>query len=177
MECLQQQIANLQLAISERDDQTARLNLESQGAAQAMQTANAEKAKLNQIAQQRAETIARLENVVRNGQHGTASLSENVLKKLQTPHILRDMPCFDRNPIKLHQFLRAIDNIMPVIEKANGHPIYNVWLQCIRSKIIGDADTILELYGTELSWEQIKNNLITHYNDKRDEFSLTRDLF
>lgn len=50
-------------------------------------------------------------------------------------------------------------------------------MQSIRAKIIGEADTILELYGTELEWEEIKANLITHYNDKRDEYSLTMDLF
>ena len=172
---LQQQILSLQQLVADRDEQISRLELEAGGAAQAVLNAQNGAANALLDSQQRMQQIARLENKIRNP--STLSPSENVLKKLQTPHILRDLPCFDGNPIKLHQFLRAIDNIMPVIEEARGLPMYNVWIQCIRSKITGDADTILELYGTELSWDDIKGNLITHYNDKRDEVSLTRDLF
>lgn len=55
--------------------------------------------------------------------------------------------------------------------------MYPIWIQAIRAKIVGDADNVLELYGTNLEWEEIKGNLITHYSDRRDEVSLTRDLF
>lgn len=54
--------------------------------------------------------------------------------------------------------------------------MYPIWQQCIRSKITGEADDILELYGTGVEWDEIKTTLITHYSDKRDEVSLTRDL-
>lgn len=103
--------------------------------------------------------------------------AEDVLKSLQTPSTLRDIVPFDGNPIKLHQFLKAVDRIMPIMQRASNSPMFDVWMQAIRSKVIGDADTVLELYGTELNWDEIKSNLITHYHDKRDEVSLTRDLF
>lgn len=177
MEHLQQQIAHLQNTLAAREDQIAQLGVEAQGAAQAVNAAKAEAAAARQSVEEREAQINNLNNQLRNAQPGPQSPSESVLKKLQTPHILRDLPCYDGNPIKLHQFLRAIDNIMPVIEEARGTPMYSVWIQCIRSKITGDADTVLELYGTELSWLDIKTNLITHYSDKRDEISLTRDLF
>lgn len=173
----QQQIASLRQVLVEREEQIAQLELEAQGAALAVQNAQAEAAAASQNAQRRAEMIERLGVQVGNSHDRIISPSESVLKKLQTPNILRDLPCYDGNPIKLHQFLRAIDNIMPVIEEARGTQMYQVWIQCIRSKITGDADTVLELYGTELSWNDIKSNLVTHYNDKRDEVSLTRDLF
>ena len=174
---MEQQIHNLNQVIAERDDQIAHLNMEAQGAAQAVQNAQAEKAAFIELAQQRADQIAQLEAQIRNAPVRNISPTESVLNKLRTPNILRDLPCFDGNPVKLHQFLRAIDNIMPVIDEAINTPMHSVWMQCIRSKVIGDADTILELYGTELAWREIKANLINHYNDKRDEVSLTRDLF
>ena len=174
---MEQQIAQLQQALADREDQIAQLRLEAGGASQAVQTARAETAAAQQSIQDREEIIRRLNDQIRGTPQGPLSPSESVLKKLQTPHILRDLPCYDGNPVKLHQFLRAIDNIMPVIDEARGTPMYSVWIQCIRSKITGEADTVLELYGTELSWHEIKTNLVTHYSDKRDEVSLTRDLF
>lgn len=177
MENIQQQIAQLQQALADRDDQIAHLGIEANGAAHAVQTAQAEAAAAQQSLIEKDEMLRKLNEQLRNAPQGTQSPSESVLKKLQTPHILRDLPCYDGNPIKLHQFLRAIDNIIPVLEEARGTPMYNVWMQSIRSKITGDADTVLELYGTDLSWYEIKTNLVTHYSDKRDEVSLTRDLF
>lgn len=103
--------------------------------------------------------------------------TESILKSLQTPQIIRDLPCFDGNPVKLNSFIRAIDNIMPLLNEAEGSNVHNVWIQAVRTKIIGDADNILELYGTNLNWNEMKQNLITHYSDRRDEVSLTRDLF
>lgn len=111
-----------------------------------------------------------------NNNRATTS-AEDVLRSLQTPSTLRDLIPFDGNPIKLHQFLKAVDRVMPIMQQAKNSPMFDVWMQAIRSKIIGDADTVLELYGTELEWDEIKNNLIAHYHDKRDEVSLTRDLF
>lgn len=103
--------------------------------------------------------------------------AEAVLKSLQTPQIIRDLPSFDGNPVKLHSFIKSIDTLMPMIEAVRNTNMYAVWMQCIRSKITAEADTVLELYGTDLDWNEIKMNLITHYSDKRDEVSLTRDLF
>lgn len=110
-------------------------------------------------------------------ENSRAAPEEEVYRSLQTPSALRDLIPFDGNPIKLHQFLKSVDRIIPIIQQARNSPMYDVWLQTIRSKIIGDADTVLELYGTDLEWEEIKSNLISHYHDKRDEVSLTRDLF
>ena len=101
---------------------------------------------------------------------------ENALRALQTPQIIRILPPFDGNPIKLHSFIRSIDDLMPEIETVRGTPAHTVWLLAIRSKIIGEADNILEFYGTGTEWEEIKANLITHYSDKRDEVTLIKDL-
>ena len=187
MENLNAQIAELQRCLQDRDDEIARMQLESQGAAHAIQAAQAEQITAAQAAAARAERIVQLEREIRaargapaggvNSNNNETTPAETVLRSLQTPTTIRDLPTFDGNPIKLNQFLKTVDNIMPTLELARGSQSFNVWIQSIRSKIIGDADTVLELYGTDLSWSEIKQNLITHYNDKRDEVSLTRDLF
>lgn len=50
-------------------------------------------------------------------------------------------------------------------------------MQTIRSKITNEADSVLELYGTDVNWVDIKSTLTTHFTDQRDEVSFTRDMF
>lgn len=137
------------------------------------------------IMQQRDSRIAELEAFATHQQSIAKEAAvvqqqnsvEGALRALQTPQIIRMLPPFDGNPIKLHSFIRSIDDLMPEISKVKNTPAYTVWLLAIRSKIIGDADNVLEFYGTSTDWDEIKNSLITHYSDKRDEVSLTKDLF
>lgn len=103
--------------------------------------------------------------------------AEIVLKSMQTPQAIRDLPAFDGNPVKLHSFIRSVENLRPFLVALENTPFYDVWLQSIRAKIVGDADQILEIYGTPLNWTDIKANLIAYYNDKRDSVTLTRELF
>lgn len=49
-------------------------------------------------------------------------------------------------------------------------------LRTIRNKIVGPANEALNMYGTPSIWENIKQNLITHYSDKRSETLLIRDI-
>lgn len=110
----------------------------------------------------------------------TARMFENadkILKSMQTPQTIKDLPIFNGNPIKLHAFIRAVENLIPFLQTMENTPFYDMWIQSIRSKIVGEADQILEIYGTPLTWDDIKNNLITYYSDKRDPVTLTREMF
>lgn len=188
MSHLPQQIADLREQLANRDEIIQQLRMEAHGAAEAVHAAQAVQAEqLAQIEQAEQAAHAAREaaaaaaaqaaaaNNLNRGQQLTPA--ESVLKSLQTPQILRDLPSFDGNPVKLHSFIRAIDNLIPIIDSVRGTNMHIIWIQAIRSKIVGDADNVLELYGTNLSWDEIKSNLITHYSDRRDEISLTRDLF
>lgn len=103
--------------------------------------------------------------------------AEKVLKAMQTPQAIRELPSFDGNPVKLHAFIRAVENLLPFLDTMKDTPFEEVWLQSIRAKITGDADQVLEIHGTPLKWNEIKANLIAYYNDKRDSVTLTRELF
>lgn len=82
-----------------------------------------------------------------------------------------------RTALKLHSFIRSVENLLPFMRPCVNTPFYNMWLQAIRRKIIDDADNVLELYGIGLDWESIKEFLIMYYNDKRDNLTLTRELY
>lgn len=103
--------------------------------------------------------------------------AETMIKSMQTPQAIRDLQTFDGNPVKLHSFIRSVENLLPFIDALVDTPFHDVWLQAVRNKIVGDADNILEVYGTKLNWPEIKANLIAYYNDKRDAVTLTRELF
>ena len=103
--------------------------------------------------------------------------AEKIMKSLQTPQAVNALQPFDGNPVKLHNFIRSVENLIPFLEPLKNSPFEKIWLQAIRAKIINDADQVLETYGTSLDWEEIKQNLIAHYNDKRDATTLTRELF
>lgn len=103
--------------------------------------------------------------------------ADKILKAMQTPQAIRELPQFDGNPVRLHCFIRAVENLLPFLDALQGTPFERVWLQSIRAKIVGDADQVLEIYGTPLEWNEIKGNLIAYYNDKRDSVTLTREMF
>lgn len=103
--------------------------------------------------------------------------ADKIMRSLQTPQAVRELQPFDGDPIKLHSFLKSVDNLMPFIEPMQNTPFEKIWLQGIRAKVIGNADQVLETYGTPLEWQAIKANLIAYYNDKRDSVTLTRELF
>lgn len=112
--------------------------------------------------------------------HRTAEMfdrAERVLKAMQTPQAIRELPCFNGDAVKLHSFIKSVENLTPFITAMEGTPFFDVWIQSIRAKITGEADRVLEIYGTPANWEEIKNNLIAYYNDKRDPVTLTRELF
>lgn len=103
--------------------------------------------------------------------------ADRVMRGMQAPQAIRDLPYFDGDAVKLHSFIKSVENLMPFLQVLDGTPFHTVWTQAIRAKITGEVYRILEIYGTPCNWEDIKNNLITYYNDKRDPVTLTRELF
>ena len=130
---------------------------------------------LTQTREQLAQAMAAQQVIPEQG--AVQRTTEDVLKRLQTPSVIKELPCFDGTTSKLHGFVKAIDVLMPELEAMRGTTTFSIWQQCIRAKVIGEADNTLAYYGTGIEWAEIKATLITHYSDKRDQGSLTRDMF
>lgn len=99
-----------------------------------------------------------------------------IFNSLRIPDVVKDLPNFDGNPRTLYDFLSNVEEILTILNLADGCAYGKIILRAIRNKIIGQANEILNMYGTPIQWAIIKNNLITHYSDKRNETSLIRDL-
>lgn len=103
-------------------------------------------------------------------------MADKIIKALKIPDAIKDLPNFDGNPRLLFEFIDNVNELVKACQEANGTPYASIILRSIRNKIIGNANEILNMYGTPLDWDEIKNNLIIHYADKRNETSLIRDL-
>lgn len=100
----------------------------------------------------------------------------DIFNSLRIPDAIKDLPRFDGNHRLLHEFINNVEEILLHLRGVDGTPYAQILLRAIRNKIEGPANEVLNMYGTPLIWEDIKNNLILHYSDKRTETSLIRDL-
>ena len=106
---------------------------------------------------------------------GQASTTD-IVNNLKIPDIIKDLPKFDGNSRLLYEFINNVEEILALIQNTENTPQGKIFLRAIRNKIEGEANEVLNMYGTQLVWEEIKANLILHYSDKRSETSLIRDL-
>lgn len=110
------------------------------------------------------------------GASNQSAIAMDVFHSLRIPDAVKDLPTFDGNPRLLYDFLTNVEEILSLMPQLEGSTYEKIILRAVRNKIIGEANEVLNLYGTPVDWNQIKNNLILHYSDKRNETSLIRDL-
>lgn len=102
--------------------------------------------------------------------------ADNIFNSLRVPDAIKDLPKFEGNPKLLFEFINNCEEILDLINCTSGTPYGQLLLRAIRNKIVGPANEVLNMYGTPLIWDNIRENLILHYSDKRNETSLIRDL-
>lgn len=105
----------------------------------------------------------------------TTVTSLDVFNSLTILDAIKDLPKYDGNPRLLFDFIDNVDEILSLLQMTSGTPYGQLLLRGIRNKIVGEANEVLNMYGTRLNWDQIKENLILHYADKRNETSLIKD--
>lgn len=100
----------------------------------------------------------------------------NIFNALKIPDAVKDLPQFNGNPRLLYEFINNVEEILDLMGAINNTPYARIIMRAIRNKVTGQANEVLNMFGTPLDWNQIKTNLILHYSDKRNETSLIRDL-
>lgn len=106
----------------------------------------------------------------------SGNTNTDLFNSLRIPDAIKDLPHFNGNPRLLYEFINNVEEILLYIQSADSTPYGKILLRAIRNKIEGEANEILNMYGTPLNWDMIKGNLILHYSDKRSETSLIKDL-
>lgn len=139
--------------MQQRDEQIANLQLQ-------INQAEAINAGALAAAQEAANNAQQALNVQANGNF--------VNQHKELSKMFSFVPSFNGNPLKIFSFVKAVENTLSHIENFNNDLV----VQAIKSKI--DVD-ILETSPSE-TWEEIKQCIILHCGDKRDEVALIRDL-
>lgn len=115
-------------------------------------------------------------NLASNTQAALAFSSKAIFESLKIPDAVKDLPNFEGNPRLLYDFINNVEEILIHLSGLNQTPYANIILRAIRNKIRGQANEVLNMYGTNLDWDEMKENLVLHYSDKRNETSLIKDL-
>jgi len=118
-------------------------------------------------------------NMPNNNSQASGSTQTNpldIFNALKIPDAIKTLPTFDGNPRLLFEFINNVEEILSLVKDTDNTPQGRIFLRAIRNKIEGGANEVLNMYGTQLVWDEIKSNLILHYSDKRTETSLIRDL-
>lgn len=89
------------------------------------------------------------------------------------------VPVFDGNPNELKEFLTVstmlLNNYFDATPSNIGCIQNCLLLHGLMSRLSGRAKEVISIYGCE-TWDSVKNTLIQHFGDQRDENALTRDL-
>lgn len=101
----------------------------------------------------------------------------DIVANLRIPDAIKDLPTFDGNPRLLYDFINNVEEIVNLFSpEVLASPYGKLLLRAIRNKVVGQANEVLNMYGTAIIWTEIKQNLTMHYSDKRNETSLIKDL-
>lgn len=95
----------------------------------------------------------------------------------RVPDLIRGLPQFSGNAKQLSQWIQSVERILNLYKHLEHTPLFPLWLQEIRNKVIGEAGDLLASNGTPLVWISIKNELTIHYGDKRELSTLLQKLF
>jgi len=105
-----------------------------------------------------------------------AMATTSVLEAIKVIDLVEIIPKYEGEAGKLDGFIGAVEQVLSLIKGEERSNIGIIALRAVRSKIIGQADKVLDLDESELNWDQIKKILITHFKDKRSEQDLIMEL-
>lgn len=153
MEHLEQQIHQLMVSMQQRDEQVAQLQ-----------------AQINHAEEIHAGALAAAQEAANNAMQAlNANVNVNfVSQNKELAKIFSFVPDFNGNNLKIFSFIKSVETILPQVQNFDDDLV----IQAIKSKILMDT---LETAPSE-TWEEIKQCLLLHFSDKRDEAALIRDL-
>ena len=96
-----------------------------------------------------------------------ADLMEQIIKATRVPDIIKQIPDYDGDTSSLHRWIINVDSVIQSFTDLNVQ-ILPVWVNIIRSKIVGEADRALIATCAGPSWAEIKAKLIENFGDNRN---------
>lgn len=91
------------------------------------------------------------------------------------PDPIKQIEKYAGDKTSLYTWINMVETVMESFQNIAHLPIYRVWGQVIRNKIIGDADKALVTHNAN-EWVAIKRVLIENFGDKRDIATITQKI-
>ncbi|EDW49150.1 GM22059 [Drosophila sechellia] len=110
----------------------------------------------------------------------TANMAINPVESvaaMKIPDIIRYLPTYSGDPLTLNEFINNVEEVILMIRGTDQTPYGQTLLRAIRQKIEGKANEAVIAAGASLIWDEIKEALIRHCRDRRDEETLMTELF
>jgi len=101
----------------------------------------------------------------------------DLLASMKIPDVIRFLPPYSGDPFALNEFINNVEEIILMIRGTDQTPYGQMLLRAIRQKIEGKANEAVIASGARLIWDDIKDALIRHCRDRRDEDTLMSELY
>ncbi|XP_058448975.1 uncharacterized protein LOC131428932 [Malaya genurostris] len=94
-----------------------------------------------------------------------------------TPDPIRNIPNFSGNKKEVLAWVQDTEQTLQLFEQYKNDICYGQIVRSVKNKITGEAREILIASGKPTTWEEIKEALLTAYDDRRDITSYIQSLF
>jgi len=106
----------------------------------------------------------------------TSINSAEVYASLRIPDAIKFLPEYNGDSKLLSDFINSVEEILMLIRGTDQTPYGQFLLRSIKNKIVGKAKDVLTASEAGLNWDEIKEALILHCSDERDEHTLSIEL-
>jgi len=97
------------------------------------------------------------------------------INNTKIPDPIKQIEKYSGDKTSLFTWISTVESVMETYQQIAHLPIYRLWGQVIRNKIIGDADKALVTHNA-VDWPAIKQVLIENFGDKRDIATITQKI-
>jgi len=93
------------------------------------------------------------------------------------PDVVRTLKDFSNNRTEFTSWRKSVDRVFEIYSAQQGSPKHYGILLVVRSKIVGEADDVLEAFNTPLNRKAISQCLTDHFAARRDLKTLEYQLY
>lgn len=116
------------------------------------------------------------ERLLRQEAQDRADRIHLIINSSKIPDTIKGLPSFNGETKNLTYWLGQVQTIVDVYRDLHADPIWALWMQSIRGKIVGRANDALASDNVDGEWINIRAALIEHFGDNRELSSLCQSI-
>lgn len=133
-------------------------------------------AELNQNEQDRARLRNEFQQAEANHLQARQNQIANIVNSSKIPETIKSLPLYSGDQKSLIHWITQAQSVVDAYRQLHNNPIWNLWLQAIRTKVTGEAIDALVLNNVGNNWQNIRETLIEYFGDRRDLSSLCQSI-